>query len=92
MKIFRDVKYKKCKYCGNIWQVNSQNDKKKKFCSRQCYYKFIKGKKNPQWKLKETKECEYCHKTFSVWPSHSFRRFCSKACANKNRATYLYKS
>jgi len=36
-------------------------------------------------KIKIEKTCLYCGKTFTVYPSGSSRRFCSKECSNKNR-------
>ena len=85
MKSYRSVQFKKCKLCNKVWQIETQSDRIKKFCSRGCYYKYIRGIKNPMWKLKIRKECLNCNISFEVWPSHSFRRFCSKRCSNQYR-------
>ncbi len=85
MKSYKLNKFKMCKVCGKVWRVESQNDNIKEICSRSCYYESLKGTKNPMWKQKIIKNCLNCEKTFSVWPSHSFRQFCSKSCSNKYR-------
>jgi len=49
--------YIKCKLCGKkAYRYPSQIDKYNKFCSRECWYKFMRGSNNPFWKKKHLEE------------------------------------
>lgn len=63
---------------------------KRKFCSRNCYYKFMetrKGKLHPKWKPKVKLNCRICGKIFEVNEARkNIAKICSRKCYAKWRS------
>jgi len=82
---------KNCKYCNKEFFVFPSKVKNNRgvFCSRKCFGKWrsenTKGENNPAWKGgKIKKNCNFCGKSFYIFPStsinYSWGKFCSKKC------------
>lgn len=75
-----------CKNCGKEFKVKYCREDERDFCSKDCYYEWVKktgsrrGKNHVQWKKKIPKNCENCGKKFKVPPSRKDARFCSLEC------------
>lgn len=67
---------KKCPVCGKSFEVRKYRDETAKYCSKECW-----SVRNPP----VAKICGYCGKSFTDW-SYNNAKFCSKACADKNRS------
>jgi len=66
----------KCLNCGKEFKVKPSLAKVRKFCSKECYAKWLGGRK--------TLTCLNCGKEFEVWSSLSERiKFCSRECYEK---------
>lgn len=80
---------KNCEVCNKSFFVHKSTYDRRKTCSRECNYKWQKGKvwssKIPPRKLWN---CQYCGKEELKTPSEfSKRRFCSHQCASSATAT-----
>lgn len=61
-----------CEHCGDDYEKRADRADRSKYCSKDCQY----ADKARQ----QDKECEQCGREFSVPPSRSDQRFCSKPC------------
>jgi len=76
---------KVCEECGKIFYVKPCRKYKTRFCSYDCYWKWLKrntlrGENSPFWKLKIFKICKECKNKFEVIPANDYRKFCSRKC------------
>ncbi len=75
-------KTKNCIVCGAEFKDKAGGEKK--YCSRECYYKTLKGKQTTN-KEKIKKICPICKKEFYVLPSRNNRIYCSNKCFSLSR-------
>ena len=77
-----------CIVCG----INRPKQAGRKICSRECYFKLIKGENNNMWKGgKLNKVCIVCKKPFQCWPYQKDRKCCSLQCSKDYHQTEEYK-
>lgn len=74
-----------CLQCGKTFEVILSRKNTTKFCSRKCYWKFLKrnscGRNNPNWKGKIKIKCLECKKEFWIYPyQQNNKKFCSQKC------------
>jgi len=72
-----------CPVCGKEFMYYPSH--KAKFCSRECYHKYYRGKNHPWYKGKVKLTCPQCGKQFLIQPSWAKQgvKFCSKECRIK---------
>jgi hypothetical protein len=66
-----------CEYCKTA--VTKHQPKSRRFCSRQCYFNYIK-KNPPKSKKGRIKICLHCGKKFYVSKCNIKRKYCSSKC------------
>lgn len=79
-----------CEECGEKYQTESGYADQSRFCSRECWNSWQKGRSkpslsgenNPSWKGgKVTLECEWCDDSYKIDPHAADEsRFCSQEC------------
>jgi hypothetical protein len=74
-----------CEECGKIFYVKPCRKYKARFCSYDCYWKWLKrntlrGENSPFWKPKIFKFCKECKNKFEVTTAFDYRKFCSRKC------------
>ena len=74
-----------CKCCGKEFEVRSRYYESQKFCSRKCYWTFIKGKKGNRTRTGEIKKCPICSREFYQPKCHEKVKTCSKQCGYRLR-------
>jgi len=83
---------KRCEQCGVEYAVRPSQVDTRRFCSRECYKKWmmsdnndIRGENHPSWKGGTIKKiCEQCGEEYECKPSREDRsHFCSKECFNE---------
>jgi len=77
-----------CEQCGKEYRIKPSHANGSRFCSRECKDKWqktnLRGKNNPNYKLKAKIVCRQCGEEFEVCPSRkNVRRLCSKKCYSK---------
>ena len=72
-------KYYKCLNCGNVYHRKPRDSKQgKKFCSHECYYKYINTHAKEQVKIEYKKTCDICGAAFITNRDKAKR--CSPEC------------
>jgi 5-methylcytosine-specific restriction endonuclease McrA len=71
-----------CVVCGAVIQVNIEQAKTRKYCSRECRWKAESGENHFRYKTKIEITCEICGKVKLVEPWDSQRKYCSRKCAD----------
>lgn len=72
-----------CQQCKKEFQAINIRKDKAKFCSYQCYWNDLKGKRK---KEPLTKKCLICQKEFEVQPyRRNIAKYCSHQCEGKSR-------
>jgi len=80
-----DKKNLTCEYCGNTFQRRANAKNGLRFCSHDCYGKWLKGKDKayvyPTFKAIKKKQfvCKTCGEVFTDWPTIN-RIYCSNSC------------
>ena len=79
-----------CIVCGKEFTYYPSK-KTGKFCSRECYHKYFRGKNHPWYKGKAKLTCPQCGKQFSIYPAWARKgvKFCSKECRIKWMKEYF---
>lgn len=76
---------KKCLLCKKEYSIKPSHFEKSFYCSRECFNNDYKnrfsGEKNPNYKNKGIKVCEFCKKDYHTYNKN--RKFCSVECSNK---------
>ena len=77
-----------CRLCGEVFETLGRG-RPKKFCSEDCRKKYNNNHPNiEKWKTARMTVCPQCGKEFMVAREYGrMRKYCSRACANKGRAT-----
>lgn len=77
---------KACLHCGKTYHVPQKNLASSKYCSRACYWEYLKkeySKPNPPYRGKLIKTCPTCGER---WRAKNNRTtYCSKACATYSK-------
>ncbi len=82
---------KPCELCGKIFSRNNDGDSrwaKRRFCSRQCYYKSRVGLERPELRRRVIRQCAACGNSYEAGgrSGHdSASTFCSRRCAEAAR-------
>ena len=84
---YKKLEERECIACGNTFLVKPSS--KKKYCSKECYQKNLKGENNPHYSSVKV-ICTECGKEF--YANKSRREKCSNLfCSSKCSATYYGK-
>jgi hypothetical protein len=80
----------KCLSCGSMFEekIARRKEGRGKFCSKQCFDVYRKGKPNTALRKGITRKCEICGKSFETLHSRikNLRgKFCSKECYYKSK-------
>jgi hypothetical protein len=69
----------KCLTCGNIFKIRKHqvNRGRGKYCSKEC------SAKRERIKIRETKQCLQCNKSFEIRLCEKSKKFCSRVCLNQ---------
>ena len=92
-----NCRFKKCFICNNLFLIKPKANRKRKFCSKECYTKAQIGRKIPPEIVKKTAkgnrgrktgkfiDCLYCGEKIYKYPKDlkSIKRFCSYKCYKK---------
>lgn len=72
---------KTCPICGKVFKVRFSKQRVV-YCSRKCYYEGRRKNLEKAPRLKQSKNCEICGKSFEYYPSaRKAARFCSLRCS-----------
>ncbi len=76
-----------CSHCGNDVEVSKKRAEMeksgiRKFCSLDCYSKWLASDKNPL-RLPKMRICEFCKKEFCYRNKNLGTKYCSMACSGK---------
>lgn len=87
-EFLNSVFFRFCPNCGAPI-VQPPRGRMKIFCSNRCRHEWdSKHEQHENWKSARTAVCPVCGKTFSaVRESKRKRKYCSRACSNKGRAS-----
>lgn len=86
------IKTRICMNCSNIIEYKKscwQNNNHSKFCSKQCFYIYKKGRILSSGEKIKQKKCLWCKKYIKIkdmsFSTYAKLRFCSYACANAHK-------
>lgn len=74
-----------CIECGKEFKIKPYKINTAKFCSQECHYKNIQGKRKGEWIVKT---CPSCGQEFEVLKSHD-KKYCSEKCNQERNEKYM---
>lgn len=82
-KLVKEIRICQYSTCNNTFKVSI--DSTQKYCSHECYWKGMKGRRTPKRLPREIRTCALldCNITFEC-KLHDTQRYCSKICARKD--------
>jgi endogenous inhibitor of DNA gyrase (YacG/DUF329 family) len=77
----------RCDWCGIEFERPEYQQYGTRFCSRECYWSWKKGKEQPLLRRREAKVCPTCGTTFEVGGAagHRDQIYCSRECAGVSK-------